>query len=259
MRSSPIVFSPIPLKPCDRSLARSSITGITTTMALGVILCALSVHVFVGCFSSSRTVALKEGLRLFDALIPVDPDSILELYDREDRATFNQRFFPELAAVRSYLDSLNEHLPPTLRIDTLAIDHAPDNFGNAARSGKTIFISSSYFFLYRNTSVLRAVVAHEYGHIYYERLPKVDVRTLDSIWADMRSAALFYLFRDGEYAGNARFGGHPNESPEELFASAFNIFHNNHGELLARLQYVDPSHHSIVYRLQNLIFAVTRR
>jgi hypothetical protein len=204
-------------------------------------------------------VALKEGLRLFEALIPVDPDSILDLYDREDRGTFNQRFAPELTAVRSYLDSLNEQLPPTLRIDTLAIDHAPDNFGNAARAGKTIFISSSYFFLYKSTSVLRAVVAHEYGHIYYDRLSKVDVCSLDSIWADMRSAALFYLFRDGEYAGNARFGGHPNESPEELFASAFNIFLNNPGELLTRLQYVDPSHHPIVFRLQNLVLSITRR
>lgn len=69
----------------------------------------------------------------------------------------------------------------------------------------------------------------------------------------MRGAALFYLFRDGEYSGNARFGGHPDESPEELFASAFNLFSLREEEMAARLRYVDARHHLLVNRVRELV------
>jgi hypothetical protein len=179
------------------------------------------------------------------------------LYSRFDPATFHTTHKSELVFARQFIDSMNARLDTASRIDTLAIDHAIENFGNAARARKTIFISNSYFFLFKNPAVVRSVLTHEFGHIYYDKLNSEQLDTLEQIWHGLRERALFYLFRDGEYSGNPQFGGHPDESPAELFASGFNLFNNKPDELKVRLQYVTQEHHQLVERLRKLILQST--
>lgn len=203
--------------------------------------------------TSGTRVEITEGLGLFESLIPVAPDSVIGLYERFDPATFHSAYKDDLLRLRRFIDSLNAHVDEASRIDTLAIDHAIENFGNAARARKTIYLSSSYFFLFNDPAVIRSVVTHEFGHIHYEKLTHAQRDTLENLWQALQERALFYIFRDGEYSENAKFGGHPDESPAELFASAYNLFHNKPDELQARLRYVNPSHHPLVERLRTLI------
>jgi len=201
------------------------------------------------------TVTDIEGLESFDNLLPVPPDSVVRLYRRYDRRSFYREFGPDLQLLTALLDSLNAFLPPARRIDTLAIDHTFANLGNAGRTGRTLSISGSYFYLYRGRPVLRSVVMHEYGHVFGEMLDAAARAELEEVWRGIRGAALFYVFRDGEYSGNAWFGGHPEESPGELFASAFNIFNSRPDELRARLRYVPEEHRELVDRLRTLVGA----
>jgi hypothetical protein len=198
------------------------------------------------------SVQIREGLGLFESLIPIPPDSVVELYEDFEPSRFHKTYSEYLASARRFMDTLNAPLDPTLRIDTLAIDHAIENFANAARVNKTIFISSSYFFLFNDPAVIRSVISHEFGHIYYQQLSRTERDEVEQIWNSLKERALFYIFRDGEYSGNAKFGGHPEESPAELFASAFNLFLNKFDEMKARLQFVEPQHHALVNRLRQL-------
>ena len=235
---------------------------------LDIVLPVLLVWQLLGCSSSTgvqhpnprnTSVAIVEGLGLFESLIPVGTDSILELYRKFDPTTFQSVYKSEVSRVREFVDSMNASLDPSSRINTLAIDHSLENFGNAARVGNTLYLSSSYFFLFNNLSILRSVITHEFGHIYYGKLPAGQRQELDGIWAELRDHALFYLFRDGEYSENAKFGGHPYDSPTELFASAFNLFMNRAEELKARLQYVDRQDYVCIERLEALVrMQVTR-
>jgi hypothetical protein len=199
------------------------------------------------------SVAIIEGLGLFESLIPVGADSVLELYRKFDPNTFRSVFKNEMSNVQAFLDSMNASLDPSSRITTLAIDHSLDNFGNAACVGNTIFLSSSYFFLFNNLSVLHSVVSHEFGHIYCGKLTAGQQQELEGIWAELKERALFYLFRDGEYSGNAKFGGHPYDSPAELFASAYNLYLNRAEELKAKLQYVDQKDRTCIRRLEAFV------
>jgi hypothetical protein len=227
----------------------------------------IGVVTFNGCVSSQAerddggiggvTVSLVEELRSIEALLPMAPDSIVEVYRRYDRAAFHKNYASSINDVRLLIDSLNTFLPPEERIDTLSIDHTIENFGTAARARNSLYISSSYFFSFPDPFVLRSVVTHEFGHIHYDRLSGEHKAELDDIWEDMQGSALFYLFRDGEYSGNARFGGHPDESPAELFASAFNLFNNKEEELLARFKYIGPRHKALVERLHILVRVVS--
>jgi len=229
---------------------------------LHIVLPVLLVWQLLGCSSSTRvqhpnprntSVAIIEGLGLFESLIPVGADSVLELYRKFDPTTFRSVYKREVSNVREFVDSMNTSLHPSSRINTLAIDHSLENFGNAARVGNTLFLSSSYFFLFNNLPILRSVITHEFGHIYYGKLPAGQRQELDGIWAELRDRALFYLFRDGEYSENAKFGGHPYDSPAELFASAFNLYLNREEELKARLQYVDQQGCLCIKRLEALV------
>ncbi len=201
------------------------------------------------------TVAQIEELRSMEALLPLAPDSILQLYRRYEPRTFYAEFTPRIETVRALIDSLNGDLDLLSRIDTLAIDHTLENFGTAARTGKTLYLSSSYFFTFRDPAVLRAAVMHEFGHIRYENQTEARKAEVASIWNALRASALLYIFRDGEYSGNARFGGHPEESPEELYASAFNLFWNRREELEARFRYVDDRYLPLFRDLQRCVVA----
>lgn len=200
-----------------------------------------------------RVVSVREDLESFDGLIPVSVDSVMGLYATLDPTTFRVTYDSLLCCASALIDSLNSTLAAGIRIDTLAIDHSIENFGNAARQRNTLFISSSYFFLYRDASILRSVIWHEFGHVYYELLPKHLRDSVCTIWNEVQSTALAYLFHDGEYSGNARFGGHPQESPSELFASAFNLLYNRPTEFTARLQFVDSVHVPLVDRLRQIV------
>lgn len=203
------------------------------------------------------TVSLIEELRSVEALLPLAPDSIVELYRKFDTKSFHATFGDHIQALRLLIDSLNAPLPSDLRIDTLSIDHTFENFGTAARIGRSIYLSSSYFFSFEDPAVLRSVITHEFGHIHFDRMTHAQRADLEDIWRQLQGSALFYLFRDGEYSGNARFGGHPDESPTELFASAFNLFNNKEDELFARFRYVEPKHARLVLRLQRLVKEVS--
>jgi hypothetical protein len=217
----------------------------------------------VGCGqareASRVTVTQIEALEAFDALLPVGPDSVLQLYRRYDPASFHTRYQQRLEDASRLIDSLNALLDANSRIDTLAIDHTFENFGEAACTGHTIHLSSSYFFLYGDPSIIRSVISHEFGHKIYQRLPEIQRLGFDELWAQLGNAALLYLFKDGEYSGNAKFGGHPYESPTELFASAFNLLINREREFASRLQYVNADHLPLIERVKRNIFDVMRK
>jgi hypothetical protein len=229
--------------------------GRVLLVAAGLI-SAVSLH--QGCSAgdpSKITIAQVESFNNLEALLPLAPDSIVSRYRDYDSAAFRGMYGDRLAYVTSLIDSLNlalGPLPDSLRIDTLAIDHSFGAFGDAARHGKTIVLSAGYFIAFEDWSVLRSVTFHEFGHIAYALLTPAERTTVDSIWRALESGALLYLFHDGEYSGNARFGGHPDESPSELFASAFNLINNRAAELRARLTYVEPRHFHLIRMLSIL-------
>jgi hypothetical protein len=241
------------------TFAHREAIGMHRTTIVCCCLCAGVAEFMTGCRTAQPpadtgvTVAQIEELRNIEDLLPTAPDSIIERYRRYDRETFYRTFTPRIQAVSALIDSLNQGLDPWSSIDTLAIDHTFENFGTAARMGKTIVLSGSYFFAFDDPRVARSAVLHEYGHIYYEMLSPERRAAMDTLWRQTQSAALFYIFRDGEYSGNARFGGHPDESPEELYASAFNLFSSRGEELAARLQFVDPKHLPLIERLRRLV------
>jgi hypothetical protein len=199
------------------------------------------------------TVTMIEALGPFESLLPVAPDSIVEMYRRYDPKEFYTSHQSAIGYVSRLIDSLNAFADPRLRIDTLALDHSFENFANAARTGKSIYLSTSYFFVFNDVQVLRSVIMHEFGHIFHDQLPPEAKSEVAEIWTALQTNALFYLFRDGEYSGNAWFGGHPDESPGELFSSAYNLFSNREEEIRVRLQYVDPRHYPVIERLRSLV------
>ena len=191
----------------------------------------------------------------FDSLIPLAPDSIIALYGRIPPDEFHVRYRSLVGLASALIDSLNTTVDSLLTIDTLCIDHAVESFGEAGRSARTLYMSSSYFFLYNDPQIVRSLVTHEFGHIRYEMLDITSRTQFVELWGRVQEAALFYLFREGEYSGNARFGGHPEESPEELFASAFNLAHNRPDELRARSSYVSKNH---LHLIESIIGIATR-
>lgn len=188
------------------------------------------------------TLWRRAQLEPFDSLIPISPDSVIGLYDRNSPEEFHVRYKAQVDSVAALIDSFNTTVDPSRRIDTLCIDHAVESFGEAGKAGKTLYISSSYFFLYNDPQVFRSLITHEFGHIHYEMLDTAARQRFRELWNQLQTAALFYLFREGEYSGNARFGGHPQESPLELFASVYNLTRNKPDELAARFRYIDSLH-----------------
>ncbi len=199
------------------------------------------------------TVTQRAQLELFDSLIPVAPDSVIALYNECPPEQFYSRYGHQVAFVSGLVDSFNTTVGPTHAIDTLCIDHALEHFADAGQSGHTLFISSSYFFLFNDLHVLRSVLTHEFGHIHYRMLDTTALHSTDRLWNRLQEAALFYLFRDGEYSGNAWFGGHPQDNPSELYASAYNLVRNNPEELRVRFSYVDTIHTSLLRQVVDLV------
>lgn len=208
-----------------------------------------------GCAGSSRTVTLEqiEELRTMEALLPMTADSVISRYRRYDPALFYATFGNLIQGATAAMDSLNQPLPAGLRLDTLAIDHTFEGLGEAARRGRTLYISSSYFYLYESLPVIRSVIWHEFGHVHFALLNGDQVGKLRKIWDESRVSALFFVFRDGEYSENARFGGHPEESLEELYASAFNLFSNRPDEVEFRAGFVSAKGRELVSRLRDLV------
>jgi hypothetical protein len=191
--------------------------------------------------------------------LPVTPDSVAELYKRYDPVTFHAAYGVHISAAARLVDSLNRGFPDSLQIDTLAIDHAFENIGMAALQGRSIYLSSSYLYLYDDSSILRSVVFHEFGHLYYRMLTRHQLQRLTQVWLDLHEPPAFYLFRDREYSHNARFGGHPDESPAELFASAFNLFSNNARAISIRSWLLPADQRPALDQLRDLIQEVTGR
>jgi hypothetical protein len=205
------------------------------------------------------TLRQVEELHAVDVLLPLHPDSIVARYQLYDPRTFYAAFGPRINALGLLIDTLNNPLSPSFRIDTLSIDHTFENIGEAALRGKTLFISSSYFYMYESPEVCRSVVTHEFGHVYYRLLDGGSHSELDLLWERIQRSALFYIFRDGEYAGNARFGGHPEESPAELFASGFNLLRNRPQELSSRMLFVSIPDRQLVDQVNAIIGRVLLR
>jgi hypothetical protein len=199
------------------------------------------------------TLSQIEELRSVEVLLPLHPDSIVARYQRYDPHTFYAVFSSRINALGLLIDTLNRPLDPSVRIDTLSIDHTFESLGEAALRGRTLFLSSSYFYMFESPEVCKSVVTHEFGHIYYRLLDPASRDELDQVWERIRRSALFYIFRDGEYAGNARFGGHPEESPAELFASAFNLLRNRPQELSSRMLFVSIPDRQLVDRVNTIL------
>lgn len=212
----------------------------------------------LGCSSNNKTskettITQLELFQNIEAYLPILPDSIIARYQRYDSTAFRKIHQVKLSMILNLVDSLNKNIPEYLQIDTLSIDHSFNNIIEAGRKGKTIYISSSYFIIYDDISIFRYIIFHEYGHLIYELLDGSIIDELETIWRECKQNALLYLFHDAEYSGNARFGGHPNESAEEMFASAFNILNNKKNEFHFRLKYVDVRHLGLMKRLEDII------
>ena len=193
-------------------------------------------------FRAKEKQRAVQQLQLVEIQLPISVDSILVRYQKFDSVSFYQRYFQRLEYASLLIDSLNRTLPDSLRIDTLAIDYSLQDFGEAGRSRNIFVVSLGYFIAYDNPAVLRSIIFHEFGHIAFDRLSGPSRQRFESLWFLLKRNALFYLFRDGEYSGNAKFGGHPEDSPSELFASAFNLLHNQPEEFRSRLLFVEQIH-----------------
>jgi hypothetical protein len=187
-----------------------------------------------------------EYLKNIEAYLPMLPDSIINQYKHYDKKAFHKKYQQKITFIKHFIDSLNAIVGPYWSIDTISIDHTVENFGTAAYQGRTLYVSSSYFFVYAGTEVLRSIITHEFGHIYYARLIPYDTSLVHYTLLTLKKSALLYLFHDGEYSHNARFGGHPGDSSEELFASAYNLFTNQTEEFEVRLKYVDTFHLKLI-------------
>lgn len=236
-----------------------------TTGTLAAFLLLVSVGA-AGCSAEpsaekARTVTeeQRQQLEILEGYFPLLPDSIVALYSRYDPVTFRDTFAAELAETSRLVDSLNDNLPSRLRIDTLAIDHSFEGISDAGRSGRALYISSSYFYLYHDIKVIRSVVFHEFGHLYYLVLDRSQFNEVSNLWLDLQRTAGFYLFHDGEYSHNSRFGGHPEDSPAELFASAFNLLQNNSQSVEVRLSLLPESQRTIVDRISAIVSHATAR
>jgi hypothetical protein len=192
------------------------------------------------------TLEQIEELRTIEALLPITPDSVVERYRRYAPGVFYTKYSDLIGGATVIIDSLNSPLPVSLQIDTLAIEHTFESIGEAARRGRTLYLSSSYFGLFESLPLLRSIIFREFGHVYYALLGADKKQRVTAIWHEAREMALFYIFRDGEYSENARFGGPPEDSPEEIFASAFNLFSDRSEEVQARAGYV-------TFRERNLV------
>jgi hypothetical protein len=224
--------------------------------------CCRLLWLFLLCFSvpgcSSRdsfrgegkTVVVSDHLRSFEGFIHITPDSVAELFERYDQQEFHEKFSRELAYCIYVIDSLNTLLSADHQVDTLSIEFDVEQFGIAGRNGRTIYLSSGFFFVYNNPAILRSILFHEYGHIFYDQLSSGNQDSIRETWGFLERAALLYVFIDGDYSGNAWFGGHPEEGPEELYASAFNLFHNHPDEIRATLKYVSHEYYSLIDRLK---------
>jgi len=197
------------------------------------------------------------SLQIIERILPVTPDSVATLYLHNDPETFHKTYAHYLTAASQLIDSLNAPLPAYLRVDTLSIDHTFENIGEAAHEGNFIYLSSSFFYLYNDSAVIRSVIFHEFGHIYYMILTQRQLRVLTEIWLDLHDPSGFYLFRDREYPHNTRFGGHPEDSPSELFASAFNLLCNNTGSIITRSWLLEEHQRPVFERLNRLIHEIT--
>ena len=230
--------------------------GASSPAGVFVLFAALLLAGCAGTGAGSKiAVSEIQSLSDIEALLPMAPDSIVGRYRDYDSTAFRTVYRDELELVTTLIDSLNTALgplPDSLRIDTLAIDHSFGGFGVAARQGKAIVMSAGYFIAFDNADVLRSVVFHEFGHIAYILLDATQKATVDTLRRGLEESALLYLFHDGEYSGNARFGGHPGDNPTELYASAFNLIHNRAAEMRARLAYVEPRHYPLVRMLSIL-------
>jgi hypothetical protein len=194
-----------------------------------------------------------EYFKTIEAYLPMLPDSVINQYRQYNKIIFREKYQHKLSFTIQLIDSLNGIVGPYWSIDTVSIDHSIENFGTAAYLEKTLYISSSYFFIYPDLEVLRSIITHEFGHIFYSRLTPYNKSVANDIWSTLRSSALLYLFRDGEYSHNARFGGHPEDSSSELFASAYNLFSNQREEFDVRLKYVDDFHLKLISDFKNFI------
>lgn len=155
---------------------------LTWCLRAGLLCWALSCRTAGPPADAGVTVAMIEELRSMEDLLPAAPDSILARYRRYDRDSFYRAFGPRLEDVRRLVDSLNAGLDPWSSVDTLAIDHTLENFGTAARNGKTIHLSGSYFFAFDDPRVAKSAVLHEFGHIRHDMLSPERRAVLDSLW-----------------------------------------------------------------------------
>jgi len=216
-------------------------------MMLAVLLKACS---STGATTGSVTVVTSGRFDAFEGFVHIPPDSVAELYRRYDHDRFYRQYGPDVNRAAVLIDSLNGDLPADRRVDTLSIEFSPDQFGTAVKTAHSIYLSSGFFFVYNDPSVIRSILFHEYGHAHFEILRREEQESVARIWGALRRGALLYVFVDGEYSGNARFGGHPDESPGELFASAFNLFHNRPDEVRARLRFVPSGYYGMIDSLK---------
>jgi hypothetical protein len=180
-------------------------------------------------------------------------DSVVARFRRYDATRFREMYGQQLDDVVFFIDSLNTSLALIAQVETLSLDHSFENIGTAAFFGRTIYLSASFFFLFSNPAIVRSAVRHEFGHILYQHLRPFERARVESLWTQLGGVALLYLFREGEYSANARFGGHPYDSPGELFASGFNLLFSQNEEFQARCRYVDSRNLPLIRDLENII------
>jgi len=198
-----------------------------------------------------------EYFKNIEVYLPILPDSIIVQYRQYNKTAFYREHQQKIIFIQQFIDSMNAIVGQYWSIDTLSIDNSIENFGTAAYQGRTLFVSSGYFFMYSGTDVFRSIITHEFGHIFYSRLTPYEKNMVKNIWMTLETSALIYLFHEGEYSHNARFGGHPEDSPAELFASAFNLFTNQPEEFNARLKYVADFHLKLINEFRAFIELVT--
>lgn len=170
----------------------------------------------------------------------VDPnvceDSLVKVrYAQYDRADFLKRFKIKAEAAACFINSLNHAYPALPPVSVVYIVSGKDWYKTDCYFDGSIFVSSGEFFMDDTLSIGRLlyVLAHEWGHSLYDYVSK-DWEAgfaFHLLWYFCKLNDSFHFFEDRLYTND--WGGHPQDHPSELFASAFNIL-NFHSQEFGR-------------------------
>lgn len=89
--------------------------------------------------------------------------------------------------------------------------------------GDELHLGTAYVFLYSTLVPLQTAIFHEIGHALFDALSQNEREYFRRLWSRAMNSRILYLFKEGTYPKALLIFGHPDDSADELFASAFTV------------------------------------